>query len=233
MEGCTGRRTATRFCREQRAGRLLGRFHGNGYRCAFRVRRASNQLRGLRTRRAQTGELGIRGGRRRHHHSAAVRLPMGRCRCRKRTRYRLVQCIRFERKDHAYQPRWTHGYPAIRRRSLGSVLSPAYRQQVKWFDYMNKSNPARDRWNERYASRDLVWSSGPNETISREASDLPPGSALDLGCGEGRNAIWLAEQGWSATAIDFADEAIKKGRQIAEARNLSIDWIVDDVTTWT
>lgn len=88
----------------------------------------------------------------------------------------------------------------------------------------------RSTWNERYAARDLVWSAGPNERFAAEAASLEPGKALDVACGEGRNSIWLAEQGWDVTAVDFSDVGIGKGKSIAARRGVSVDWIVDDVT---
>ena len=51
-------------------------------------------------------------------------------------------------------------------------------------------------WDERYAATELVWSAGPNQFVEHEVADLPPGRALDLACGEGRNARWLADRGW-------------------------------------
>ena len=93
------------------------------------------------------------------------------------------------------------------------------------------SESRRERWNKRYAASDLVWSAGPNDTFAREVADLPPGSALDVACGEGRNALWLAEQGWQATGIDFSSVGIDKASQIAERRGLPVHWLVDDVST--
>ena len=61
------------------------------------------------------------------------------------------------------------------------------------------------------------------------ARNLTPGSALDVACGEGRNAIWLAEQGWAVSAIDFSDVAIDKAQQLARRRGVAVDWIVGDV----
>lgn len=90
----------------------------------------------------------------------------------------------------------------------------------------------RTAWNERYASADLVWSAGPNRFLPPEVVDLAPGRALDLACGEGRNAIWLAEQGWQVTAVDFADAGIDKGRRLAAERGVEVDWVVADVTAW-
>ena len=61
-----------------------------------------------------------------------------------------------------------------------------------------------DAWDQRYAASELVWSREPNQFVASELADLPPGTAVDLAAGEGRNAIWLASRGWSATAVDFS-----------------------------
>lgn len=90
----------------------------------------------------------------------------------------------------------------------------------------------RTAWNERYASTDLVWSAGPNAFLPPEVAGLAPGRALDLACGEGRNALWLAEQGWDVTAVDFADAGVDKGRRLGDERGIAVDWQVADVTTW-
>ncbi|MCO8129069.1 class I SAM-dependent methyltransferase [Acidimicrobiia bacterium EGI L10123] len=89
----------------------------------------------------------------------------------------------------------------------------------------------RHAWNERYEATDLVWTAGPNQTFADEVGGLEPGTALDLAAGEGRNAIWLATQGWTATAVDFSDVALDKARQLAEARDVEIETVVADVTT--
>ncbi len=85
-------------------------------------------------------------------------------------------------------------------------------------------------WDERYAAAELVWSVEPNQFVARECADLPPGRALDLAAGEGRNAIWLARRGWSVTAVDFSGVALDKGRRLAG--DAEIDWVVADATTW-
>ena len=79
-------------------------------------------------------------------------------------------------------------------------------------------------WDERYAATALVWSAGPNQFVESELAGLPPGRALDLACGEGRNARWLAERGWQVTAIDWSGVAIEKGRRTTDA----VDWQVGD-----
>ncbi|PLW74405.1 class I SAM-dependent methyltransferase, partial [Streptomyces sp. DJ] len=70
-------------------------------------------------------------------------------------------------------------------------------------------------WDERYASRELVWGAEPNRWLVREVEDLAPGRALDLAAGEGRNALWLADRGWRVTAVDFSRTALDRGRRLA------------------
>jgi SAM-dependent methyltransferase len=82
-------------------------------------------------------------------------------------------------------------------------------------------------WDERYAATGLVWSAGPNQFVEREVADLSPGRALDLACGEGRNARWLADRGWQVTAVDFSPVAIGKARQVSDG----VDWQVGDALT--
>ncbi|MBQ0897960.1 class I SAM-dependent methyltransferase, partial [Micromonospora sp. U56] len=68
-------------------------------------------------------------------------------------------------------------------------------------------------WDARYAaSTELVWTAEPNRFVVEAAADLPPGEALDLAAGEGRNAVWLAGRGWRVTAVDFSPVAVAGGR---------------------
>ena len=85
-------------------------------------------------------------------------------------------------------------------------------------------------WDQRYAASDLVWSREPNQFVAAELADLPPGTAVDLAAGEGRNAIWLASRGWSATAVDFSQVALDKGARLAG--DLDVAWVCADATTW-
>lgn len=87
----------------------------------------------------------------------------------------------------------------------------------------------RAEWDARYASQDLVWTAQANRFVVAELADLPPGRALDLGAGEGRNAVWLAERGWRVTAVDFSAVAVDKGRRLAGSRQVDVDWLVADV----
>ena len=89
-------------------------------------------------------------------------------------------------------------------------------------------------WDARYADTELVWSRGPNAFVEAECSALPPGRAVDLACGEGRNAIWLASRGWDVTAVDFSQVALDKGRQLAgdPGADGAVDWVCADATAW-
>ena len=90
-------------------------------------------------------------------------------------------------------------------------------------------------WDARYAaSPGLEWGAGPNAWVAAQAGDLPPGPALDLGAGEGRNAVWLAERGWRVTAVDFSGVGLQKGRRLADARHVTghVDWVQADVVTY-
>lgn len=92
-----------------------------------------------------------------------------------------------------------------------------------------------DAWDQRYAGRDLVWSVEPNEAVARECADLVPGLALDQGCGEGRNALWLAARGWRVTAVDFSAVALTKGRTLAaqHPHGDRVTWQQADATRWS
>jgi ubiquinone/menaquinone biosynthesis C-methylase UbiE len=89
-----------------------------------------------------------------------------------------------------------------------------------------------DHWNERYATAEYVWKAAPNAFLVDHARDLPPGRALDLACGEGRNAVWLAEQGWSVTGVDFSEVGLEKARRLATERGVAAEWVCADATTW-
>jgi SAM-dependent methyltransferase len=91
-------------------------------------------------------------------------------------------------------------------------------------------------WDARYSSAHSLWSGNPNPHLVAEAEDLPPGTALDAGAGEGADAIWLARRGWQVTAVDIsgvalgraAEHAAKAGDEIA-AR---IQWLREDLLEW-
>ncbi|MHB1924366.1 MAG: class I SAM-dependent methyltransferase [Acidimicrobiales bacterium] len=87
-------------------------------------------------------------------------------------------------------------------------------------------------WDERYRSQDLVWGAKPNRFLAEEAAALPTGRALDLACGEGRNALWLAERGWQVTGVDFSRVAVDRARSLAAERGVTADFFEADVVDW-
>jgi SAM-dependent methyltransferase len=86
-------------------------------------------------------------------------------------------------------------------------------------------------WDRRYAETELVWSAAPNRFVENELAALPPGRAVDLAAGEGRNALWLAARGWIVTAVDFSATGLHKGQalQRRHGSELRIDWVHADV----
>jgi len=90
----------------------------------------------------------------------------------------------------------------------------------------------RDGWNQRYDAAELVWTAGPNATFAELAAELEVGRALDLGAGEGRNAIWLATRGWDVTAVDFSDVAMAKAAQLAAHAGVEITTVAADVADY-
>lgn len=87
-------------------------------------------------------------------------------------------------------------------------------------------------WDERYAGPELVWGAGPNRFVAGELAELPPGRAIDLGTGEGRNAIWLAERGFTVTAVDFSQVGLARAAGLAAARGVSVDWVHADLLNY-
>ena len=87
-------------------------------------------------------------------------------------------------------------------------------------------------WDQRYSTSDYIWNAGPNEFVAEHLAAFRPGTAIDLAAGEGRNAVWLAERGWEATAVDFSPVGLQKAERLAADRGVAIDVQVGDVTTW-
>lgn len=88
-------------------------------------------------------------------------------------------------------------------------------------------------WEAHYGKHDRVWSGNPNAVLVEEVHGLDPGAALDLGCGEGGDALWLAQQGWQVTGVDVSATALARAAQAAEQRGLNdrIDWQQHDLGT--
>lgn len=83
-----------------------------------------------------------------------------------------------------------------------------------------KTDDALQFWEERYRSMERVWSGRVNPRLAEVAAALPAGRALDLGCGEGADAVWLAERGWQVVAVDVSATALRRASEAASARNL-------------
>jgi len=87
-------------------------------------------------------------------------------------------------------------------------------------------------WDERYGGEGFVWKTEPNQFLVAEVADLPPGKALDIACGEGRNAVWLAGRGWEVTGVDFSPVGLAKARRLAMEHGVDVDWVEADVVEW-
>jgi SAM-dependent methyltransferase len=84
-------------------------------------------------------------------------------------------------------------------------------------------------WDARYSEGEgAMWSGRPNGRLVAEVADLTPGGALDVGCGEGADAIWLARRGWTVTAIDISDVAVGRAREAAERAGIAVEWVCGD-----
>jgi SAM-dependent methyltransferase len=83
-------------------------------------------------------------------------------------------------------------------------------------------------WDNRYATTERVWSTGPNLFVEDRLRPTEPGAGLDLASGEGRNAAWLAEKGWNMTGVDLSEVAVKKARSLAT----NAQFEVGDVFDW-
>jgi SAM-dependent methyltransferase len=84
-------------------------------------------------------------------------------------------------------------------------------------------------WDARYSERDgAMWSGQPNGRLVAEVAGLTPGRALDVGCGEGADAIWLARCGWTVTAIDISDVAVARAREAAKLAGAAVEWVRGD-----
>ena len=87
-------------------------------------------------------------------------------------------------------------------------------------------------WDERYRGATLLWTERANQLLVEEVSGLTPGRALDLGTGEGRNAVWLANEGWHVTAVDFSRVALERAAAIAQRSGVDVEWVQADLTRY-
>lgn len=95
----------------------------------------------------------------------------------------------------------------------------------------------REFWDARYAGSDRVWSGRVNARLAEHAADLEPGCALDVGCGEGADTVWLAGRGWRVDAVDISPVALDRAaehaaRVLSEGAAARISWQEHDVLTW-
>ena len=94
------------------------------------------------------------------------------------------------------------------------------------------THETKEHWEKHYGERDRVWSGRVNVQFADVVGDLTPGRALDLGCGEGADAVWLAERGWNVVAIDISETALDRAREAAATRGVtdSIEFVQMDLS---
>jgi 2-polyprenyl-3-methyl-5-hydroxy-6-metoxy-1,4-benzoquinol methylase len=90
----------------------------------------------------------------------------------------------------------------------------------------------REDWDARYSTVENLWSAKPNRFLVAEVGELQPGRALDLACGEGQNAIWLASLGWDVLGVDYSQVAVEKAQQRAERDGVAADFICADLVEY-
>jgi SAM-dependent methyltransferase len=90
----------------------------------------------------------------------------------------------------------------------------------------------REHWNRRHGEAGLLFGAEPNRFLVAEVEHLTPGRALDVACGSGRNAVWLAARGWAPTGVDFSDVALDQARALAAERGVEVEWVESDLLEW-
>jgi SAM-dependent methyltransferase/MFS family permease len=135
----------------------------------------------------------------------------------------LLTAPRFLRKRQRSSPNPVPG------RSMSPETAPTHPQGRAMSD---DGSTAEDFWDARYSESERIWSGDPNTVLVRETSDLPPGTALDLGSGEGADAVWLARRGWRVTAVDISRVALERGARHAADAGVGdrIDWQHHDLS---
>ena len=87
-------------------------------------------------------------------------------------------------------------------------------------------------WDARYAADPALWGEQPNQFVRARVAGADPGRAVDLGCGNGRNAVWLARRGWQVDAVDISAVGIEQAQQRSEQAGVQVTWEVGDALTW-
>jgi 2-polyprenyl-3-methyl-5-hydroxy-6-metoxy-1,4-benzoquinol methylase len=87
-------------------------------------------------------------------------------------------------------------------------------------------------WDRRWEDKALHVRGGPSEVVVGALAGVAPGAALDVGCGNGRHAVWLAEHGFRVTAVDFSEEALRQARERAAGAGVEVDWVQADIRAY-
>lgn len=92
---------------------------------------------------------------------------------------------------------------------------------------------AREFWDERYRAPGYIFGTSPNLFLTSQRAAFRPGArVLDVACGEGRNSVWLAEQGCEVVGVDVSPLALEKARRLAAERGVSVSWVEQDIRNW-
>jgi len=95
---------------------------------------------------------------------------------------------------------------------------------------MTDAQTVAAEWDERFSSSEQLFSGRPNGSLVAEVGELPAGRALDVGCGEGADAIWLAQHGWAVTALDVSRVALDRGAEAARRAGVEVTWLRSDLS---
>lgn len=93
---------------------------------------------------------------------------------------------------------------------------------------MSAFNNPQQTWNQRFAAEHYVFGEAPNAYLKSQAAHLVPGTALAVADGEGRNGVWLAQQGLQVDAFDFSENALRKAQALAQSRQVAVNWVHSD-----
>lgn len=112
---------------------------------------------------------------------------------------------------------------------MATAVYPAHVGDEEHGEERFGSSAQAAEWDARYSEREgAMWSGRPNGRLVAEVAHLAPGRALDVGCGEGADAIWLARNGWTVTAIDVSGVALTRARRAAELAGATVEWVCGD-----